>query len=117
MFAALVLLNRFRRYQQLIKGGRGLGRFVREVAPHGAEGYENFIYVPPIVAGILFLLQHHANHDIGEVVEINILPHRIAPREQLFRSIAAEKRDAATLARVFPVVKSTLPNADAANLL
>src|SRR5947209_17168393 len=99
---------RFWRDQQLIESMGRAGRLVREIAAHRRERNENFVHVPTVVAGILLLLRHDADHEIRDSVQVNIFIERVSSfGEQLLGSVAPEKRYPAGLALVVPVVEAS----------
>src|SRR5947209_6684299 len=98
----------FWRHQQLIESVGRAGRLVREIATHRRKRNKNFVHVPTVVAGILFLLCHDADHEIRDSVEVNIFVERVSSfGEQLLGSIAPEERYAAGLALIIPVVETS----------
>src|SRR5439155_21935159 len=88
----------------------------RKVATHGREWDEYFSHVPAVIAGILFLLGHHADHHVGKIVQVKRLPHRIAAGEELFGRFRSEKRYATGLAHVVPIVVTALTHVEAAHV-
>ena len=104
--AGFVLVDGFRRDQQLIEGCVGAGRLIGKIAPHGRERHEDFVDVPSVVTGVLLLLCHDSNHGKRKVIQINRLAHRVASGKQLLRRIGAEECNATAFAHVAPIVKT-----------
>ena len=73
--AGFVVLDGAWHDQQLVEGVGRARRLIGELAPHGGEGDEDFIDVPPVVTGVLFLGRHDADNGEGYVVEVDELPH------------------------------------------
>ena len=80
------------------------------------KGDEDFVDVPPVVAGVLFLGRHHADNGEGNVVEVDELPDGRTTAEQLLFRVGAEEGDATAFGDVTLIVKAALADAEAANL-
>src|SRR5208282_6743101 len=102
-------------YQLVESFGRTWG-LVGKVTPHGWERDEDFVDVPPVVAGVLFLRRHHADNREGNVVEVDKLPEGWTTAEQLLFRVGAEEGDATAFGDVTLIVKAALADAEAANL-
>src|SRR5215475_11312077 len=85
---------------------RGRGWLRGKIALHGGERDEHFVDVPAVVAGVLLLLLHHADHGVGKVVEMDRLTDRTATRKKLLGRIGSKERHAARLFFVTVVVKA-----------
>src|SRR5215470_876432 len=107
IFTKVVDLYRTRCDQQLIQIMRRRRRLRREISLHGGERDEDFVHVPAVVAGVLLLLLHHADHGVGKVVEMNRLTDSTTIREQLLRRIGSKERHPARLVFVTLVVKAS----------
>ena len=67
--AGFVVGKRPRRYQQVVNGVRLGRRGIGKVLLHGAERNVNLGNVHAIIAVVLFLVFHHADHGVGNVVQ------------------------------------------------
>src|SRR5579859_6602762 len=107
VFAGIMLLDRFRRHQQLVKSRICSRWFIGKIAPHRRKRHEHLVHVPAVVAGVLLLLRHHANHGIGKIVQINRISHWIAAGKQLLCRVRPEECHAPGLAHVVPIIETS----------
>ena len=60
-------------------------------------------------------MRHHSDDNIRNLVQIQVLPNRIATREQLFGSIGPQKSHPTSLSLIIPVIETSLANAQTTN--
>src|SRR5439155_14230566 len=116
VFAGFMLFHRLRRNQQLVECSWRSRRLIREIAAHGSEGNEYFVYVPTVVAGILFLLGHHSNHGVRKIVQVERLVHGIASRKELLAGIAPQENDSPRFTLVIPVVETSFSDIESSDV-
>ena len=114
--ASFVVLDGAWNDEQLVESFGRTRRPVGKVAPHGRERDEDFVDVPAVVAGVLFLGRHDADNREGNVVEIDELPDCWTAAEQLLLRIGAEEGDATAFRDVILIVEAAFADAEAANL-
>src|ERR1700722_8777433 len=102
--------------EQLIESLGSARRLIGKVAAHRGERDENFVDVPAVVAGILLLRRHDADHGERYVVEIDELANGGPAGKELLFGIGTEERDAPFFGDVILIVEAAFADVEAANL-
>src|SRR5713226_2262312 len=104
------------RDQQLIEGCGCPWRLIRKIAPHGRERNKYLADVPAVVTGVLLLGGHYADDVVRERIQVNSFANRIPAGEKLLGRVTAQKRHAARLLLIVPVIEAALAHVEAANV-
>src|SRR6185436_6243281 len=98
----------FGRDQKLIKCARSTWWFVGQSAADRRERNEDFVHVPTVVGGVLFLLGHDTDDQIWNSVQVDILANRVSTfGEELLGGVGPEKSHTAAFPLIVPVVEAT----------
>src|SRR5581483_2170665 len=111
-----MLSYRFRRHQQLVERIWRRRWFVGKILSHHRERNKYFVDVPAVVARVLFLLRHHPEDGVWDVVEVDRLIDGVSHGKQLLGGVAAQESDSASFVQVFPVVEAAATHIQAADL-